>query len=67
MPGEREASLRQEQPVISKKRGYCSGDSAVSCVLTWTMCTGGERELHPNCPVQHSKDMRKHHEATGHV
>lgn len=35
----------------SKKRGYCSGASVVSCLLTWTMCIGGEGELHPNYPV----------------
>lgn len=63
----REASLRREEPVSSKKRGYCSGASAVSCLLTWTMCTGEEGELHPNYPVLHSSDREKHCEAVGQV
>lgn len=36
----KESSLRWEEPVSSKKRSYCSGASAVSRLLTWTMCTG---------------------------
>lgn len=42
-----EASLRRQEPVSSKRKGYCSGASAVSCLLTGTMCTVGEMEVHP--------------------
>lgn len=33
-----EASLRREEPVGSKNRGYCTWASGVSCLFTWTMC-----------------------------